>query len=75
MEAIFMILGGLILLFVGMLAGYWITRKNILGTLVIDHSDPECPFPFLEGSVPLSAIEKMDTITLKVESRNYISQE
>lgn len=50
-----------------------LSRLRSPGDLVIDHSDPDCPYPFLEGKIPLQMLEKRKYIMLKVVLRNYLS--
>lgn len=44
------------------------------GTLRIDSSDPDGPYMFLELDTSLNNITKEEYITLRVDTRSYISQ-
>lgn len=54
-------------------------KAPFVGTLAIDRSDPgEPPYPFFEivkGAGGLDGVARHSYITLKVENRNYITQE
>lgn len=74
-EAIFV---KIIILIAGFLAGFLVCKglymQNEIGTLRIDHSDPdESPYLFLEIT---NARKIMDgkTVTLRVKEEDYISQ-
>ena len=62
---------------IGIIIAVVSSRKNAVGDLRIDHSDPDDnPYLFLElepGSDP-NAIAKKKYITLRVKVENYISQ-
>lgn len=61
-------------LVVGILTSAFIFRQKPVGTLRIDTSDPDGPYPFLE--IPpdeFYAIRSKNYITLKVSTESYIS--
>lgn len=69
------IIGLVVGLVVGIIAAAFIFRQKPIGTLRIDTSDPDGPYPFLEippGGIYL--IQSKKYITLKVNTENYISQ-
>ena len=69
--------------FVGTLLGKWIfsvrqkmrPRQEPVGTLVVDRSDPDGPFLFLELGSSVERIEREETVLLRVERRKYLSQD
>lgn len=69
--------------FVGTLWGKWmfsmrqkkISRREPAGTLVVDCSDPDGPFLFLELGSSVERIEREETVLLRVERRKYLSQD
>ena len=68
----------------GVLAGFvigiipWllstIHKDRPVGDLVVDRSDEDGPFLFLELNVPLNRVEDKEKVELKVVHKNYISQ-
>ena len=48
--------------------------KKPIGTLRIDSSDPDGPYLFLELETEPNVIKKEKYVTLKVDTRSYISQ-
>lgn len=69
--------------FVGALLGKWMfsmrqkkmSRREPVGTLVVDRSDPDGPFLFLELHSGVERIEREETVLLRVERRKYLSQD
>lgn len=51
-----------------------IRRRKPVGVLRIDASDPDGPYMFLELSEDISAVMDAEQVTLKVDTRGYISQ-
>lgn len=62
----------------GVIVGYVIAiivaRCTSICTIVIDHSDPDSPYPFLEGKVPLEILGREKYVTARIEKRDYLSQ-
>lgn len=68
----------------GVLAGFvigiipWllstIHKDRPVGDLVVDGSDRDGPFLFLELNVPLNRVEDKEKVELRVVHKNYISQ-
>ena len=68
----------------GVLAGFvigiipWllstIHKDKPVGDLVVDCSDRDGPFLFLELNVPLNRVEDKKKVELRVVHKNYISQ-
>lgn len=48
--------------------------KKPIGVLRVDSSDPDGPYFFLELTTDPNVIKKEGYITLKVDTRSYISQ-
>ena len=63
---------------VGAIAGCIVTnivlRLTSVCSIVIDHSDPDSPYPFLESKVILSVLEQNKYVTARIEKRDYLSQ-
>lgn len=73
MEVILFLAGFIFGIGVGVLLKQ--TRRNIIGTLRVDHSDPrDDPYLFLELNTPLSTFISKKYVTLKVSIKNFISQ-
>ena len=70
MEALYVLVGVVI----GCIIMIIVKRCTSICTIVIDHSDPDSPYPFLEGKVPLAVLERKKYVTAKVMTENYISQ-
>ena len=51
-----------------------IHKDKPIGDLVVDGSDRDGPFLFLELNVPLNRVENKEKVELKVVHKNYISQ-
>ena len=51
-----------------------INKDKPIGDLVVDGSDRDGPFLFLELNVPLNRVEDKEKVELKVVHKNYISQ-
>lgn len=51
-----------------------IRKDKPVGDLVVDGSDRDGPFLFLELNVPLNRVEDKEKVELKVVHKNYISQ-
>ena len=51
-----------------------IHKDRPVGDLVVDRSDEDGPFLFLELNVPLNRVEDKEKVELKVVHKNYISQ-
>lgn len=54
------------------IAGIILRPLNSSGTLVIDESDPDSPYLFLESDEPLSSLMKHKRVVYRVERRSYI---
>ena len=50
-------------------------KENPIGTLRIDSSDPDGPYLFLELSSEPDSIKNEKYITLKVDTKSYISRQ
>lgn len=75
MEAILVLIGFICGVGVGVGVLLKRTRRNIIGTLRVDHSDPQDdPYLFLELNKPLSEFISKKYVTLKVNIKNFISQ-
>lgn len=74
MEWILCIFAGIL---IGVIVGHRVSQKNIVGSLRVDQSDPDSgPYLFLELSHKgAAAIYKKKYVILKVDIKNYISQE
>lgn len=64
---------------VGFILGYMTAKKKYfkepIGTLRIDHSDPDDgPYLFLELSSDPGSIKHGETVAMKADCRSYISQ-
>lgn len=70
MEALYMLVGVII----GCIITIIVSRCTSICTIVIDHSDPDSPYPFLEGKVPLTILERKKYVTARIRTENYISQ-
>jgi hypothetical protein len=72
-------LGIIIAVLIGGLAGYLIARRihhiKPVGTLRVDSSDPDGPYLFLELAVHPNALIHDTYVTMRVNTRSYISQE
>ena len=78
MEYIIAAIGLLVGLILGLIFSRALMKKTpqeVLGALVIDCSDPDGPFLFLELHSGVERIEREKTVLLKVEKRNYLSQD
>ena len=51
-----------------------IHKDKPIGDLVVDGSDRDGPFLFLELNVPLNRVEDKEKVELRVVHKNYISQ-
>ena len=51
-----------------------IHKDKPVGDLVVDGSDRDGPFLFLELNVPLNRVEDKKKVELRVVHKNYISQ-
>lgn len=51
-----------------------IRKDKPVGDLVVDGSDRDGPFLFLELNIPLNRVEDKEKVELKVVHKNYISQ-
>ena len=51
-----------------------IHKDRPVGDLVVDGSDRDGPFLFLELNVPLNRVEDKKKVELRVVHKNYISQ-
>ena len=51
-----------------------IHKDKPVGDLVVDSSDRDGPFLFLELNVPLNRVEDKEKVELRVVHKNYISQ-
>ena len=63
---------------IGIIIGVIMTRKKHtnepIGTLRIDSSDPDGPYLFLELSSNVDIVKSKKYVTLKVDTKNYITQ-
>ena len=78
MEYIIAAIGLLAGLVLGLIFSRALIKKaprEVQGALVIDRSDPDGPFLFLELHSGVERIEREETVLLKVEKRNYLSQD
>lgn len=65
-------------IFGGLYCGLIVYRKYAkkpIGVLRVDSSDPDGPYFFLELTTDPNIIKKEDYITLKVDTRSYISHQ
>ena len=51
-----------------------IHKDKPVGDLVVDGSDRDGPFLFLELNIPLNRVEDKEKVELRVVHKNYISQ-
>lgn len=67
------------ILVLGILAGILFTgvvfRLFLVGTLRIDHSDPDGPFLFLELSKRVESVISKKYVILKVKAKDFIPHE
>lgn len=64
-------------LLIGILLGlivHKIRMPKYVGHLRIDRSDPDSPYLFLELSESFDHVVRSEYVTLKVDTRSYISQ-
>ena len=66
--AIIFVLGGS----VGAIFTVIIFRLFLVGTLRVDHSDPDGPFLFLELSKRIEAVVSKKYVVLKVKAKDFI---
>ena len=63
---------------IGIIIGVIMTRKKHtnepIGTLRIDSSDPDGPYLFLELSSNVDFVKNKRYVTLKVDTKSYITQ-
>lgn len=52
-----------------------LTRKKPIGILRVDNSDPDGPYLFLELKTDPNEIVNESYVTLKVNTKSYISQQ
>lgn len=68
-----------IIFMIGVAVGAIITKivlsNKSVGTLKYDTSDPDGPYLFLEVTKDLDSIRLRKYITLKVDTKNYVSHE
>ena len=63
-------------IFIGyMLAIVFATRKDPIGKLHVDNSDPDGTHLFLEINCDPNVLEHEDYVLLKVDKSNFLSQE
>ena len=70
MEVLYFLAG----VIVGCIITNIVLRLTSVCSIVIDHSDPDIPYPFLEGKVPLTVLERNKYVTARIEKRDYLSQ-
>ena len=78
MEYIIAAIGLMVGLFLGLIFSKGLRKKEtqeILGTLVVDRSDPDGPFLFLELYSSIEQVEASEAVLLKVEKKSYLSQD
>jgi hypothetical protein len=69
------VLIGISCFILGCVVTRFIFRTKPIGTLKVDESDPEDgPYLFLELSTNPNAIKQKQYVTLKVDTKSYISQ-
>ena len=69
------VLIGILCFILGFVMKIFIFRTKPIGILKVDESDPEDgPYLFLELEVNPNVIKQARTVTLKVDTKNYISQ-
>ena len=74
MEWVYMLLA-IFTFILGLIIGLRKTEKKIVGTLRIDHSEPdEAPLLFLELSTDPRFLMKEKQIILDVDTKSYLSQ-
>lgn len=62
-------------LIIGGVIAVIVSRFKSIGSLVVDHSDPEDgPYLFLELRIPPYVVMRKKYVTTKVKNKNYISQ-
>ena len=74
MELVIAIIYCLCLLIGGYILGIYHAKQNPIGTLRIDSSDPDGPYLFLELSSNVDFIKNKRYVTLKVDTKSYITQ-
>lgn len=78
MEYIVAAIGVLVGVLFGLIFSRALRKKEtqeILGTLVVDRSDPDGPFLFLELYSSIEQVEASEAVLLKVEKKRYLSQD
>ena len=73
MELVMAIIYCLSLLIGGYILGIYHAKQNPIGTLRIDSSDPDGPYLFLELETDPNVLKKEKYVTLKVDTKSYIS--
>lgn len=58
----------------GALLGSRIFNKKSVGSLVVDNSDPDGAFLFLEINDNINSVISKKEVTLTVKHKNYVSQ-
>lgn len=56
---------------VGTIVVKMLEPKNI-GSLRVDHSDPDSPYVFLEANIPMDEIQKHKRVILDVKIQDYL---
>ena len=70
MEALYFLVG----VIVGCIVTNIVLRMTSVCSIVIDHSDPDSPYPFLESKVLLDVLARNKYVTARIEKRDYLSQ-
>lgn len=72
------IIAAIVIGIAGGMLGYILTKhiysKKPIGVLRIDSSDPDGPYLFLELETDPNVLKKEKYVTLKVDTKSYISQ-
>lgn len=58
----------------GLIIASFLNRSNSVGDLRIDTSDPDGPYLFLELSKGVGDIYRKKYVTLRINTKNYLSQ-
>ena len=54
------------------IVSWYMNRNNIQGDIVIDNSDPEEPYVFLESNISLRELSKYKRVQMNVVKRNFL---
>ena len=70
MEVLCFLIGAI----VGCIVTNLVLRWTSVCSIVIDHSDPDSLYSFLEGKVTLDVLAQNKYVTARIEKRDYLSQ-